>query len=75
LPSYLAGGDLDGDIYNIIPLNTPELTGFKPTELYRPATYAPAERRVLDRPSTMRDVAEFVMDYLLSDVSLHSAAD
>ena len=35
-----------------------------------PAQYTPAERKILDRPSTMEDVADFVTEYISSDVSL-----
>ncbi|KAG6813071.1 hypothetical protein H0H92_014130 [Tricholoma furcatifolium] len=66
LPSCLGGGDLDGDVYNLIPLKTcPEFSGLK---TQKPATYAPAQKKLLDRPSTMNDVAEFVMEYINSDV-------
>ncbi|KAJ3544942.1 hypothetical protein NMY22_g2621 [Coprinellus aureogranulatus] len=68
LPSCLGGGDLDGDIYNLIPLNNPRLSGFKPTKSHPASKYHPAVRRILDRNSTMKDVAEFVMDYIVSDV-------
>lgn len=68
LPSCLGGGDLDGDIYNVIPLNDPGLADFQPTGSYPAAKYPAAERKLLDRVSTMRDVAEFVMDYIVSDV-------
>ncbi|KAJ2928805.1 hypothetical protein H1R20_g8302, partial [Candolleomyces eurysporus] len=68
LPSCLGGGDLDGDIYNVIPLNDPDLRGFRLKKTYSPASYAPAQKKLLDRKSTMKDVAEFVMDYILSDV-------
>ncbi|VDC02938.1 unnamed protein product [Peniophora sp. CBMAI 1063] len=66
LPSCLGGGDLDGDLYNIIPLkDCPE---FRPQMISEPAAYDPAPRRVLNRPSTMADVADFVVDYINSDV-------
>ena len=42
-----------------------------PMRLYNPADYGKAERKELDRPSTLLDVAEFVTDYLSSDVSGH----
>lgn len=67
LPSCLGGGDLDGDIYNIIPLRDhPWFTPAKP--LNDPAEYAPTQRKLLDRDSTMEDVADFVMEYIISDV-------
>ncbi|KAJ6574801.1 RNA-directed RNA polymerase 2 [Mycena capillaripes] len=65
LPSYLGGGDLDGDTYNIIPLN--KCPGFRPQKTYPPADYTPAERKLLTRPSTRTDIAEFVIEYINSD--------
>lgn len=67
LPTCLGGGDLDGDLYNIIPLN--ECPEFNPQRLSEAASYDPAPKKVLDRPSTMNDVADFVVDYINSDVS------
>jgi len=67
VPSCLGGGDLDGDVYNLIPLD--EFPEFTPTRLSAPASYDPAPKKLLDRPSTMADVAEFVMEYINSDVS------
>ncbi|KAK1223808.1 hypothetical protein PQX77_013332 [Marasmius sp. AFHP31] len=66
LPSYLGGGDLDGDLYSLIPLN--HLPEFTPQRLSQPAVYKAAERKMLLRPSTMTDVAEFVMEFINSDV-------
>jgi hypothetical protein len=66
VPSCLGGGDLDGDVYNLIPLN--DFPEFRPTTLSPPASYNPAPKKLLDRPSTMADVAEFVMEYISSDV-------
>ncbi|THH20540.1 hypothetical protein EW146_g829 [Bondarzewia mesenterica] len=63
LPSYLGGGDLDGDQYNVTPM--PDLI---PTQTYEPAAYNVAPKRKLDRPSTMDDVADFVADYINSDI-------
>jgi RNA-dependent RNA polymerase len=74
IPSCLGGGDLDGDLYNLIPLSDPDykdLHSFKPEQLFPPASYEAAERQTLDRPSTMRDVAEFFMEYISSDVRHH----
>ncbi|GLB36312.1 putative RNA polymerase [Lyophyllum shimeji] len=59
LPSCLGGGDLDGDIYNLIPLST--RLEFK---------------EVVDHPSTTEaGVAEFVMEYINSDVVAIVATD
>jgi len=66
VPSCLGGGDLDGDIYNLIPLNN--LPEFCPTKFCAPAKYDPAPKKEVDHPSTMEDVAEFVMEYINSDV-------
>ncbi|KAH9025081.1 RdRP-domain-containing protein [Lactarius hengduanensis] len=63
LPSYLGGGDLDGDTYNV--------TFFKdlhPPQNHPPGAYDPAPKKLLDRPSTMVDVADFVVDYISSDI-------
>ncbi|KAH9916863.1 RNA dependent RNA polymerase-domain-containing protein [Fomitopsis serialis] len=46
LPSYLGGGDLDGDMYNVT---------------------CPCQRKILPQPSTMRDVADFVAEFIISD--------
>lgn len=60
---------MDGDLYNLIPLDDPNLQGFEPRKFHRPANYEPAQKKLLDRPSTMGDVAEFFMEYITSDVS------
>uniref|UniRef100_D8PK67 RNA-dependent RNA polymerase n=1 Tax=Schizophyllum commune (strain H4-8 / FGSC 9210) TaxID=578458 RepID=D8PK67_SCHCM len=67
LPSMLGGGDLDGDVYNLICLDTthPE---FRPARTCDPASYAAAPRKVLDRPANMDDVADFVLDFMSFDV-------
>ncbi|KAH8100639.1 RNA dependent RNA polymerase-domain-containing protein [Cristinia sonorae] len=62
LPTYLGGGDLDGDVYCCTTL--PELL---PTRIYEPAAYTTADRLMLNRRSTMRDVADFVTEYIVSD--------
>ncbi|KAI8995541.1 RdRP-domain-containing protein [Trametes punicea] len=64
LPSCLGGGDLDGDVYNVTTM--PELL---PPRTYEPASYEPAKRKLVDHESTMVDVAEFVAEYINSDVS------
>ncbi|KAJ7456685.1 RNA-directed RNA polymerase 2 [Mycena latifolia] len=66
LPSCCGGGDLDGDTYNIIPLK--KCPGFFPEKIYPPGEYAPAPKKLVDHPSTMVDVAEFVIEYINSDV-------
>ncbi|KAN0128358.1 RNA dependent RNA polymerase domain containing protein [Lactarius tabidus] len=63
LPSYLGGGDLDGDTYNVT-----WLEDLHPRQNLTPAAYDPAPRKQLDRPSTMDDVGDFVVDYISSDI-------
>lgn len=41
-----------------------------PKKTYEPAAYTPAEWHTLNRPSTMADVADFVTEYIYSDVSI-----
>ena len=66
LPSYLGGGDLDGDLYNV---TTRE--NLIPVRTFHPASYTPASKKLVDHDSTMEDVAEFVAEYISSDVSPH----
>ncbi|KAF8507044.1 RdRP-domain-containing protein [Russula emetica] len=63
LSSCLGGGDLDGDVYNVA-----FLEDLHPSQNFRPAEYKPATRKELSRPSTMDDVADFVADYINSDI-------
>ncbi|KAG8906418.1 hypothetical protein FRB99_006920 [Tulasnella sp. 403] len=63
VPSMLAGGDLDGDEYNII-LN-PELF---PSECHPPAEYPPATVKNLNRPCTIDDIADWVAEFINSDI-------
>jgi hypothetical protein len=65
LPSCLGGGDLDGDVYNVT-----FLQDLHPLQKFPPAEYKPAPRKLLTQPSTMDDVADFVADYINSDVSV-----
>ena len=65
LPSYLGGGDLDGDVYNV---TTRE--DLIPPQSFHPASYDPAPKKILDRESTMADVADFVAEFISSDVSV-----
>lgn len=39
-----------------------------PTRISDPANYNPATKKLIDRPSTMQDVADFVAEYINSDV-------
>ncbi|KAJ7169576.1 RNA-directed RNA polymerase 2 [Mycena filopes] len=65
LPSCCGGGDLDGDVYNIIPLDA--CPGFRPVTTYEPGDYSPAQKKLVPHPSTMIDVGEFVIEYINSD--------
>jgi len=67
LPSYLGGGDLDGDVYNVTPMKE-----LHPPECNQvPAEYIPATKKLLPQPSTMEDVADFVADYINNDVRVY----
>lgn len=62
LSNMLAGGDLDGDLYNVIknPLLFPQLQA-------RPAIYPNPRSRELDRPCTVEDVVDFFLTYCQTD--------
>ncbi|KAI6116669.1 RNA dependent RNA polymerase-domain-containing protein, partial [Pisolithus croceorrhizus] len=63
LPNSLAGGDLDGDMYEVVQYR--QLLNLRPHE---PAAYPPARPFTLNRPSTVNDVCDFIVDYINSDV-------
>lgn len=63
LPNSLAGGDLDGDMYEVVQYG-PRLD-LRPHE---PAAYPPARPFTLNRPSTVTDVCDFIVEYINSDV-------
>ena len=65
MPSCLGGGDLDGDVYNVT-----FLEDLHPSQKFTPAAYEVAPMKLLPQPSTMADVADFVADYINSDVSV-----
>ncbi|KAJ3873480.1 RNA-directed RNA polymerase 2 [Lentinula edodes] len=67
VPSALGGGDLDGDEYDIIPLDILPKFRISQSQIQKPSLYKPAVRRELIRHCTLLDVAEFVMQYILSD--------
>lgn len=62
LPSMLSGGDLDGDLYQII--FDPELM---PKNTHRPADYKTAKPRDIGRTVTTDDMAEFFIDFMRND--------
>jgi RNA-dependent RNA polymerase len=63
LPSCLGGGDLDGDLYNII-----TLPALHPERCVVPAAYTPAVKKTTDYPCTIHDVADFIVDFINSDI-------
>lgn len=62
LPSKLSGGDLDGDLYNII--WDPEA---RPTETFEPADYPRVPPINIGRPVTKDDMADFFVDFMRTD--------
>jgi len=64
LSSCLAGGDLDGDTYDIYYQNPALL----PSLQEEPASYPEAEVWTLDRDATIADVCQFIVEYINSDV-------
>jgi RNA-dependent RNA polymerase len=54
---------ITGDEYNVI-LNR----DLHPREVYPPAEYPPAEIRTLEHPCTIRDIADWVAEYINSDI-------
>lgn len=54
----LAGGDLDGDTYNLILDER-----LHPTSQYEPGRYAAPQLVTIDRSSTGTDLAEFITGY------------
>ncbi|KAF7310495.1 RdRP-domain-containing protein [Mycena chlorophos] len=65
LPSMLGGGDLDGDIYNLILDET-----LYPPKGYtaEPGEYAAIPPKITEDPCTVSDVIDFVIDYIKSDL-------
>ncbi|KAH7883307.1 RNA dependent RNA polymerase-domain-containing protein [Phlebopus sp. FC_14] len=63
LANSLAGGDLDGDLYDVVqypPLLVPEH--------HDPAAYPAQTPFKLDRESTIDDLCDFIVEYINSDV-------
>ena len=83
IPSMTGGGDLDGDPVSGSAYNTsiPSLTQVQYNitsrrvlpirePAYPAATYDEAQKRLLERECNMDDVADFVTDFITSDVSI-----
>jgi hypothetical protein len=62
LPSQLSGGDLDGDLYNIIYDRS-----LRPTVTYVAAEYPRLPPRELDRPVTADDMSDFFVKFMETD--------
>ncbi|KAH6976978.1 RNA dependent RNA polymerase-domain-containing protein [Ilyonectria sp. MPI-CAGE-AT-0026] len=63
LPSMLSGGDLDGDIYNII-----WDRDASPKRMFSPADYPRVTPISLDRPVTRDDIADFFINFMKTDL-------
>lgn len=63
LPSQLSGGDLDGDLYNVIW----DIEAM-PQWTFAPADYPRVSPRPLKRPVTRADMADFFIDFMKTDV-------
>ncbi|ROT35068.1 RNA-dependent RNA polymerase [Sodiomyces alkalinus F11] len=63
LPSQLSGGDLDGDLYNVI-----WDRGCWPGRSCSPADYPRVTAQALDREVTREDMANWFVDFMKSDV-------
>ncbi|MCJ1312216.1 hypothetical protein MMC25_005890 [Agyrium rufum] len=62
LPSQLSGGDLDGDIYNVI-----WDVDLQPTQTFSPADYPRVTPLELDRPVEIHDMATFFLQFMQND--------
>ncbi|PFH58837.1 hypothetical protein XA68_13165 [Ophiocordyceps unilateralis] len=62
LPSQLSGGDLDGDLFQVIW----DLEAL-PTKMFLPADYPRVEPAKLDRPVKSDDIADFFIDFMRTD--------
>ncbi len=60
VPSKLGGGDCDGDTFQVITIKA-----LVPLEAYPPAEYKAAESVLLGRPSTMDDIARFLVEHTI----------
>ncbi|GAB1311502.1 hypothetical protein MFIFM68171_01712 [Madurella fahalii] len=65
LPSQLAGGDLDGDLYHII--WDPDIVVHAPIVPYGAAKYAKAELKQLPRPVELGDMSDWFVDFMRYD--------
>ncbi|KAJ4007046.1 hypothetical protein NW752_010460 [Fusarium irregulare] len=63
LPSMLSGGDLDGDLYNVI-----WDSEAKPNGTFPPADYPRVTPQPLDRPVNAQDIADFFINFMKTDI-------
>ncbi|KAJ6490593.1 RNA dependent RNA polymerase-domain-containing protein [Mycena vitilis] len=63
IASCLGGGDLDSDMYTVI-----QYSPLLPPNQEKPAEYPDGDTLTLDRDSTVADIADFVVNYINSDV-------
>lgn len=63
LPSQLSGGDLDGDLYNVI-----WDSEAMPKQTFSPADYPRVSPKPLKRRVTREDMADFFIDFMKTDV-------
>lgn len=62
LPSQLSGGDLDGDLYNVIlDMN------FRPRRLATPASHPRVSEKKLGRAVEVADMVDFYIDFMQND--------
>jgi hypothetical protein len=54
---------LDGDEYDLIPM-----MALHPPKTVAPGGYSSTPRKLLDRPSNINDVADFVVDFINNDM-------
>ena len=62
LPSQLSGGDLDGDLYNVIYDHT-----LFPSRMVEPAAYPPVQPVDIGREVERSDMAEFFIRFMQND--------
>ncbi|KAK2748106.1 hypothetical protein FQN57_001229 [Myotisia sp. PD_48] len=62
LPSMLSGGDLDGDLYNIIYDDS-----LRPRKTFPPADYPLVQAKELDAPVTPSDIIDFFITFMQQD--------
>ncbi|EMD38185.1 hypothetical protein CERSUDRAFT_113336 [Gelatoporia subvermispora B] len=63
LASCLGGGDLDGDLYQVV-----KYAPLVPLESQLAGSYESAGTHTLDRDSTVDDIIDFIVEYIDSDV-------